>query len=163
MSVTPTPLISSIAHSPDVHGLPLDAIGGAVRPGTVALADARDERPPTSSFCAPRRQCEGVLGPVRFRTSEAAVPPRGFVRAGRTCSSRAPQPASRLVIYDARLAASAELGGGTRGGYESRAGQEYPTGGLLVKCVWEAMPGGETLQAHELHEEPIRLPPTQKF
>jgi hypothetical protein len=143
---------------PDVQGLSLDAIGGAVRPGTVSLADARRAAADfvflrTTPGSVRAFLCQFDLTPLtrRFRLDD--VLSQADLLLARSAAG------AELVIYDARLRPRVQLEIDPRRGYESRAGEEYPAGGLLVKWVGEAVPGVETLQAHDLREKPIRLPP----
>jgi hypothetical protein len=136
----------------EVRGLPLDVIGGAVRPGTVSLTDARRT---AADFVFLRTTPGGVTAflaqydftPLtrRFRLDDL------FGGADSLIARSATGPG--LVIYDAHLRPRLELDVATEGGYESRAGQEYPVDGLRVVRVWEAM------QAHDHRDEPILIRP----
>jgi hypothetical protein len=145
-------LIRGLLHRPPVRGLALDAIGEAVRPGVVALTDARRAaadfiflRTTPSSVRAFFQQFDFTPLTQRFRLDDLlggadVLIARAVVGPG-------------LVIYDAQLRPRVELEVATEGGYESRAGEEYPACGLRVTCVWEM------LQEHNLRKQPIRLLP----
>jgi len=150
--------LPSLPDRPAVHGLPLDAIGGAVRPGTVSLADARRAaadfvflRSTRSSVRALLTQYDFTPLMRRFRLDD--------VRGGADVLIARAAVGAGLVVYDARLRPRLELEVVTQEGYASRAGQEYPVGGLRVMRVWEAVAGSDALQAHDLGAEPIRVSP----
>jgi hypothetical protein len=60
-------LIQNLLARPPLHGLPLDAIAGAVRPGRFCLSPQHT------------KQREGLAGPIRFQPTRAAVPHRESV------------------------------------------------------------------------------------
>jgi hypothetical protein len=141
---------------PEVRGVPLDAIGGAVRPGSVSLTDAHRAaadfvflRTTPSSARAFLAQFDFTPLAQRFRVED--VLNGTDVLIARSATGRG------LVIYDAQLRPRVELEASTAGGYESRAGQEYPAEGLRVVRVWETPADGEALQAHDLRNESVRL------
>jgi hypothetical protein len=136
----------------EVRGLPLDVIGGAVRSGTVSLADARRAaadfvflRTTPGSVSAFLAQYDFTPLVRRFRLDDL------FGGADMLIARSAAAPG--LIVYDAQLRPRLELEVATEGGYESRARQEYPVNGLRVLRVWE------TAQAHDLREEPILIRP----
>ncbi len=136
----------------EVRGLPLDAIGGAVRPGTVSLADARRAaadfvflRTTPSSVRSFFAQYDFAPLTRRFHLEDWFG--GGDVLIARTADG------SGLMVYDAQLRPRLELEVATEGGYEGRAGQEYPVEGLRVMRVREAS------QAHDLRDEPITISP----
>ncbi len=140
----------------EVRGLPLDAIGGAVRPGTVSLVDARRSaadfvflRSTPGSAQAFLTRFDFTPLTRRFRLDDVL----GGADVLIAHSAAGPQ----LVIYDGRLRPRVELDVDTRGGYEHRAGEEYPAGGLLAQRVWEATPDNEALRVHDLRQEPMRV------
>ncbi len=142
----------------EIRGLPLDAIGDAVRPGTVSLADARRAaadfvflRSTPSSVKALLAQFDFTPLTRRFRVED--VLSGGNVLIARSATD------GRLVIYDSRLRPRVELQVTAERGFESRAGWEYPVGGLRVPRVWEATTDSEELQLHDLRDEPLRLSP----
>jgi hypothetical protein len=141
---------------PEVRGVPLDAIGGAVRPGSVSLADARRAaadfvflRTTPSSARAFLSQFDFTLLKQRFRLEDVLNGTDVLIARSAT--------GTELVIYDARLRPRLELEVSAGGGYGSRAGQEYPVDGLRVVRVWETIADGEALQAHDLRDESVRL------
>ncbi len=143
---------------PEVRGVPLDAIGGAARPGIVSLADARRAAADfvflrTTPSCARAFLAQFDFTPLtqRFRIADVLDGTDVLI----ACSTRG----MGLVIYDAQLRPRVELEVSPAGGYESRAGQEYPAEGLRVMRVWETPTDGDALQAHDLRNEPMRLAP----
>jgi hypothetical protein len=152
-------LVQRVLTSAAVPGLSLDAIGDAVRPGTVSLADARRAaadfvfmRNTPSSVRAFREQFDFTSVRRRFALEDLLC--GGDVLMARSAVS------DTLVLYDARFRARVEVEIGAENGFASRAGQEYPVDGLRVLRVWEATPDDATLQMHDLRHEPIRLPPS---
>jgi hypothetical protein len=146
-----------LAHS-EVRGLSLDAIGSAVRPGTVSLADARRAaadfvflRTTPGSVRAFLSQFDFTPLARRFRVDD--------LFGGADLLIARSVAGSGLVIYDARLRPRLELEVATEGGYEVRAGQEYPVDGLRVTSVWEATAEGDLLQAHDLRKEALPIRP----
>ncbi|HTU17331.1 MAG TPA: hypothetical protein VMG10_04655 [Gemmataceae bacterium] len=146
-----------LARSP-LPGLPLDAIGGAVRPGTVSLADARRAvadfvylRSTPSSVKALFAQIDFTALAQRFNIDDLLHGEDILIARSATSGS--------LVIYDARLRPRVELEVAAESGFESRAGQEYPIGGLRVLSV--SVPGmdSEVSQTHDLRNQPLPLPP----
>jgi hypothetical protein len=142
----------------EVHGLPLDAIGGAARPGTVSLADARRAAADFVFLRTTPASARALLGQFdftpltrRFRLEDVLTP--GNLLLARSAVG------AELVLYDAQLRPRVQLEVDTHQGYRSRGGEEYPAGGLLGTRVWETAPDGEMLPAYDLREEPIRLPP----
>ncbi len=141
----------------EICGLPLDAIGDAVRPGAVSLADARRAagdfvflRSTPSSVKALLAQFDFAPLARRFRIEDVLS---GDVLIARSAAN------GRLVIYDSRLRLRLELEVAAEKGFESRAGQEYPVCGLRVLRMWEATADSEELQVHDLCDEPLRLSP----
>jgi hypothetical protein len=136
----------------EVRGLPLDAIGGSSLPGTVSLADARRAsadfvflRTTPGSAASFRSQYDFTSLTRRFRLDDLLDGADLLIARSAT--------GPELVIYDARLRPRLEVEVATEGGYASRAGQEYPVNGLRVVRAWE------TLQAHDLRNEPISIRP----
>lgn len=146
------PMVQRLLAHPPLSGLPLDAIGGAVRPGTVSLADAcraaadfvflRSTPSSAKAFLA-----QFDFAPLSQRFSIDDLLGGENMLIARSAFSDA------LVIYDSRLGPRVELEVTAEQGFESRAGQEYPIGGLGVRRVWES----ETI--HDLRGQSIVLPP----
>jgi hypothetical protein len=111
-------------------GLPLDAVGEAVKPATVSLADGRRAAP---DFVV----LHTLPGNVRALTQQFEM--------GSACaellSSRVLIARSTtgpgVVIFDEALRPRLEIEPVLSSGYASRAGQEWPAGGLRVVRVWE--------------------------
>jgi hypothetical protein len=143
-----------LAHS-EVRGLPLDAIGGAVRPGIVSLVDARRASADfvflrSTPSCVRTFLTQYDFTPLtrRFRVEDMldgsdVLIARSAVGMG-------------IVLYDSRLRPRIELEVANDGGYEIRAGHEYSLEGLRVMHVWETT-HSEGLQAYDLRNEPMRL------
>ena len=143
---------------PPLPGLPLDAIGAAVRPGTVCLADASRAaadfvflRSTPSSVKAFLTQFD--FTPLTQRFDMADLLHGEEVLIARSAASGA------LVIHDSRLRPRVELEMAAEKGFESRAGQEYPMNGLRVLSVTVPRMDSEILQTYDLREQPLSLPP----
>jgi hypothetical protein len=140
----------------EIRGVSLDAIGGAVRPGTVTLADARQAAADFVFLRTTRSSARVFLAQFDFTPLARRFRVEDVLGGADVLIARS-ATGTGLVIYDARLRPRVELEVATRGGYASRAGQEYPVEGLQVTRVWEAIPGSDALQAHDLRNEPMRL------
>jgi hypothetical protein len=153
-------LFQRLLGQPEVRGLSLDAIGGATRPGTVSLADARRAAPDFVFLRTTPGSVKALLAQFDFTPLLEKHCPRVLPSgaAGQMLITRA-ATGPGLMIYDALFELSVELEIATEQGYESRAGQEYPAGGLRVVRVWEYLSGREAPEVYDLHDEPIRLPP----
>jgi hypothetical protein len=134
-------------------GLTLDAIGSAARPGTVSLCDARRAasdfvflRTTSSSVRAFLEQYD--FAPVKNRFHLADLLEGGDILIAQTVTSPC------LIVYDSQLRQRLELEVARQEGYDNRAGQEYPVGGLLVRWIKD-----ETGREHNLNGDPIRLLP----
>jgi hypothetical protein len=112
-----------------VRGLELDAIGAAVKPATVSLADARLA---ALDFVFVRTQ----PGSVRALLEQFDLGPAAdFLRGGRlVLLARAPD-GPQVIAYDEALRPRFKLEALTADGYVTRAGQERPAGGLRVSPV----------------------------
>jgi hypothetical protein len=125
-------LVQRLLARPSLVGLPLDAIGGAVRPGTVSLADARRA---SADFVFLRSTPSSVktflaqfdLTSLKQRFSIDDLLSGKDVLIARSATS------GGLVIYDAQLRPGVELEVAAEAGFRSRAGQEYPLGGLRIR------------------------------
>jgi hypothetical protein len=62
-----------------------------------------------------------------------------------------------IVVYNEQLRPRLELEVVAQQGYASRAGREYPLGGLRAVRLWAEH--GDSRSAHDLHARPILLPP----
>ncbi len=136
-----------LARAP-LPGLPLDSIGGAVRPGPVSLADARRAsadfvflRSTPSSVKALLNQFD--FTPLAQRFSIEDLLSGADVLIARSATS------SGLMIYDAHLRPRLELEVAAEAGCRSRAGQEYPVGGLRVRRVGQTATEWESLRVRE--------------
>jgi hypothetical protein len=124
-----------------VRGIPVALLPGAARPGVVSLADARQA---ARDFVVLRTTARSVRAFLdlydfaelrrRFRLDFLA-PDRFLLLLGGAGPC--------VMVHDAELRPRLELTFDTGRGYESRAGIEYPAGGLRVGRVWEdgATPG----------------------
>jgi hypothetical protein len=139
----------------EVPGLPLDRIGPAARPGSVTLADARRAAPDFVFLWTAR----GSVGALREQFDFSPLGERldlNWFDSGRVLVARA-AAGSGVILYDDALRPRVELEVPAAKGYESRAGQEYPAGGLLAVRLWQ--PAGDSLEEIDLRHAPIRLPP----
>jgi hypothetical protein len=106
-------------------GLPLDQIGGPVKPATVGLADARRAAPDFVFL-------HTLPGSVRALREQFDLSAWGALFEGRVLIARAPDGPG-VLVYDAALRPRLELEADVSEGYLSRAGQEWPAGGLRVR------------------------------
>src|SRR5262249_3302811 len=110
------------ADFPEVRGVPLDAIGGPVRPGSVSLADARRAAADfvflrTTPGSARAFLAQFDFAPLAQRFRVADLLDGADVLMARSATG------TGLVIYDAQLRPRVELEVSVGDGYESRAGQ----------------------------------------
>ncbi len=136
-----------LARAP-LPGLPLDSIGSTVRPGTVSLADARRAsadfvflRSTPSSVKALLAQFD--FTPLAQRFSIEDLLSGTDVLIARSATS------GGLMIYDAQLRPRLELEVAAEAGFRSRAGQEYPVGGLRVRRVGQTATEWESVRVRE--------------
>lgn len=124
-----------------VDGVPPPLPAGRPRPGTVCLADAYKV---ADDFVVARTTASSLrdfLGLFDF-TQLARRFPLDFLTSGRPAlvMRAGPEPANEggLVISDEKRRRRVELQVEGRAGYASRAGVEFPVGGLRVVRVWNA-------------------------
>jgi hypothetical protein len=146
------PLVQRLLAHPPLPGLPLDAIGGAVRPDTVSLADARRAAADFVFLRSTPSSVRAFVAQFDFTPLAQQFPIDDLLGGADVLIARSSTSAG-LVFYDSRRRPRVELEVATEKGFESRAGQEYPIGGLRVLRVWEL----ETI--HDLRSRPIILPP----
>jgi hypothetical protein len=143
--------LRSLLESPP-RGLPLDRVGGASRPGSVRLTDARLASPDFEFLWTTRSSLEtfkSLFNIYQFGDNPANVEYRLIVR----------NPAGAgLQCFDSeqRLRMEIEVDGSA--GHVCRAGVEYPAAGLLVTRLWGEAEDG-SLREHDLRAAPIRVPP----
>ncbi len=139
----------------EVPGLPLEAIGPAARPGSVTLADARRAAPDFVFLWTTR----GGIAALREQFDFSPLGERlnlDFLDAPRVLVARA-AAGPGVILYDEALRPRVELEVPAGEGYESRAGLEYPAGGVLAVRVWR--PAGGGMEEIDLRAAPVRLPP----
>lgn len=145
---------------PPLPGLPLDAIGGAVRPGTVSLADARRASADFVFLRSTPSSVKALLAQFDF-TSLAQRFPLDDLLGGADVLIARSATSGGLLLYDAEMRRRVELEVAAEKGFESRAGQEYPISGLRVLSVSMATANKEILQTYDLKNEPLLLPPSR--
>jgi len=143
---------------PPLPGLPLDALGGPLRPGTVSLTDARRA---SADFVFLRNTPSSVkafLAQFDFTplTQQFAI---DDLLSGKDVLIARSAPSGHLVIYDAQLRPRLELEVAAEEGFEIRAGQEYPVNGLRVRSVNVPAAGKEIWKTHNMASKPLSLPP----
>lgn len=143
---------------PSLPGLPLDAIGDAVRPGTVSLADARRVAADFVFLRSTPSSVKAVLAQFDFSPLVRRFPIDDLLHGDDVLIARSATNGN-LVIYDARLRPRVELEVAAEKGFESRAGQEYPSDGLRVLSVSVPARDSEVLRTHDLRSQPLSLPP----
>jgi hypothetical protein len=136
-----------LARAP-LPGLPLDSIGGAVRPGTVSLADARRAsadfvflRSTPSSVKALLDQFDFTPLAQRFSIEDLLSGADALIARSGTSGG--------LMIYDAQLRPRLEWEVAAEAGFHNRAGQEYPVGGMRVRRVGQTATEWESLRVRE--------------
>jgi hypothetical protein len=153
-------LVQRLLARPSLSGLPLDAIAGAVRPGTVSLADAR---PTSADFVFLRStpsSVEALLTQVDFSALLQRFPIDALLHKENVLIARS-AASGKLVIHDAQFRPRVEMEVAAEAGFESRAGQEYPVDGLRVLNVRVQERDKEVLQTYDLHKQPLTLPPSR--
>src|SRR5262249_25688689 len=123
-----------------VTGVPLEAVGGAERPGSVSLADARRASPDFVFL----RTVPGSVAALLAQFGFARLARRfglDYLTAGRRVVLARAAAGPGLVVYDEAFRPRLELEVDARAGYDSRAGEEFPAGGLLAVRVWEPAEG----------------------
>jgi hypothetical protein len=138
------------------RGLPLEAIGPAAKSGTVTLADAARAAPDFVFLWTTRAGVAALLRQFDFSPLAEQVD-LSFLTAGRVLVARSAQGPG-LRIYDEALRPRLELEVPTADGYEGRAGEEYPAGGLLAVRLWRPL-AEQGMEEIYLSGTPIRLPP----
>ncbi|HZT83091.1 MAG TPA: hypothetical protein VFA26_22880, partial [Gemmataceae bacterium] len=148
----------------EVAGLPLDAVVGSPRPGSVCLLDARKAADDFVFLRLTDRAAGDFLRQYglgelmrRFKLPNMARAPILIVRSN---SPEGP-PRVGLSLYDGRLRKRVEMDFDPRMGYASRGGVEYPLSPLRVLRVWEGSEGSDELRERDLHGELILLPPPE--
>jgi hypothetical protein len=139
----------------EVRGLPLDEIGPAARPGSVTLADARRAAVDFVFLQTTRGSVDALREQFDFTPLGERLN-LDFLDSGRVLVARA-AGGPGVILYDDALRPRVELEVPVGEGYESRAGQEYPAGGLLAVRVWRAADIG--MEEIDLRHAPIPLPP----
>jgi hypothetical protein len=149
------PEVEALRAGLDLAGLPPDRIGPAARPGSVTLADARRAAPDFVFL----RTTRGSVDALREQFDFMPLAERlnlDFLDAGRVLVAQS-AAGPGLVLHDEALRPRVELEVSVEEGYESRAGQEYPAGGLLAVRLWRPVDGG--LVETDLRPAPVRLRP----
>jgi hypothetical protein len=142
----------------NVPGLPLDRVGGATRPGAVSLTDAQGAAPDFVLL----RTTPGSLAALLAQFDFTALAQRfdfAFLTARREALVARAADGPGVLVYDTSFHPRLELRVPAEGGFASRAGQEYPAGGLLAVRVWEEVSGADELRLIELLAAPVVLPP----
>jgi hypothetical protein len=147
---------------PPLPGLPLDAIGGPVRPGTISLADAGRASADFVFLRSTPNSVKAFLAQFDFTPLAQRFSLDGLLRRESMLIARS-VASGCLVSYDARLRPRVELAVAAEKGFEMRAGQEYPLGGLRVLRLWQAATDGDVLHLHDLRNEAVSLPPRDAF
>jgi hypothetical protein len=137
-------------------GLPLEAIGPPVRPGTVSLADARRAAPDFVFLHTLPGSVRALLGQFDFAAGAGPWGAPGPLFSQRVLLARSLQGPG-VTVYDEALRPRLELAPVVEGGFVRRAGQEWPAGGLRVLRVWEEESG--EWRARDVRAEGVVLPP----
>lgn len=153
-------LVQRLLARPSLPGLPLEAVGEAVRPGTVSLADARRASADFVFLRSTPSSVKAFLAQFDFTPLAQRFPMQDLLCGGNVLIARS-ATSGRLVIYDAALRSRVELEVAADRGFERRAGQEYPVDGLRVLSISVPLRDKETLQTNYLDHQPLLLPPSR--
>jgi hypothetical protein len=134
--------LSRLMEGAETRGLPLDAVGGDARPGTVSLTDARRAAPDFVLLRTTPGSVRALLRQYDFTQLAKQMDLDWLLKGGRVLLAR-DAAGQGLVVYDDRLRPRLELLPQTASGYIRRTGQEYPAEGLLVKGKGELRPPSE--------------------
>jgi hypothetical protein len=130
-----------------VDGVPPPLAAGRPRPGTASLADAFKVADDFLILRTTASSLRAFLGLFDF-TELVRRFQLDFLTDGRPAlvMRAGPGPGSEggLAIFDEKLRRRVELRVEGGAGYASRAGVEFPVGGLRVVRVWDAADDGET-------------------
>ncbi len=129
---------------PPLVGLPLDAIGEAVRPGTVSLADARRASADFVFLRSTPSSVKALLAQFDFTSLTQRLSIEDLLGGADVLIARSATH-DGLVIYDAQLRPRLELTVAAEAGFRSRAGHEYPVAGLRVRGAGQAAANSEII------------------
>jgi hypothetical protein len=121
----------------ETRGLPLDAVGGDSRPGTVSLTDARLATPDFVLLRTTPGGVRALLGHYDFTALAEKIELDWLLNGSHVLVARN-TAGPGVLVYDAELRPQLELIPQTAGGYVSRAGQEYPREGLSVRRLTQS-------------------------
>jgi hypothetical protein len=143
--------VRGLPEAPAVAGLPLDAIGTTPRPGVVSLADARQASPDFVFLRTTAASLQDLLDLFDF-TPMAASCDIGFLTVQRRALVARSAKGTGIVVYDEQFRPRLELEVAIEQGYATRAGCEFPGGGLRLVRAWDEGGAEVTLP------EPVPLP-----
>ena len=129
--------LSRLAEGTETHGLPLDAVGGDARPGSVSLTDALKATPDFIMLRTLPGSVRALLEQYDFAKLTEQMDLEWLLNGGRVLLARN-AAGKALLVYDASLRPRLELLPHTESEYARRAAQERPATGLLVKEVGAA-------------------------
>jgi len=141
-------VIQRLLARPTLPGLPLDSIGGAVRPGTVSLADARRASADFVFIRSTPSSVKALLDQFDFTPLAQRFSLKDLLSGADVLIARS-TTSGGLMIYDAQLRSRLELEVAAEAGFHRRAGQEYPVGGLRVRRVGQAATECESIRVRE--------------
>jgi len=150
-------------HTLRVEGIPLHAVAGQSRPGSVSLADARKVAGDFVFVRTTRQTVEDFLRVFDFSTLQRRYS-LDFLAPGRPVLilrefSRRSEGNPMLAVYDEQIRKRLELAIPLAGGYVNRGGVEFPAVGLAVVRCWESVNPLAPLREHDLRAEPVLVPP----
>jgi hypothetical protein len=154
---TDAPEVERVRAALEIRGLPLEVIGPAAKPGVVSLADARRAAPDFVFLWTTPSGVRALLQQFDFTHLEERFDLSFLHPERQLLLARSPEgPALR--IYDEWMRPRLELEVPVQEGYESRAGEEYPTAGLLAVRIWEPQ-ANDASDVAELSINPLRIIP----
>jgi hypothetical protein len=131
--------LSRLAEGTETRGLPLDAVGGDARPGSVSLTDARKAAPDFVLLRTTPGSVRALLEHYDFPKLAEQMDLEWLLAGGRVLLAR-DAAGEALVVYDAHLRPRLELLPQTKSANTRRAAQEYPATGLVVNEMVEPFP-----------------------
>jgi hypothetical protein len=146
-----------------VAGLPLRATGRIPSPGAVSLDDALRVADDFLLVCTTRQTAREFLAQFDFTALAERFGLSYLDGRERLLIVRGPSIGrggqGTLVVYDADFRCQLELEPDPSGGYQSRAGREYPAAGLRLLRLWESFGSDKELQERDLTSEAITIEP----
>jgi hypothetical protein len=137
------------------RGIPVEALPADSRPGVVSLADARQASADFVVLRTTARSAQAFLDLYDWRALESRFR-LDWLTGGRPVLILG-TAAGQAAVYDAEVRRRLELAYDPAAGYETRAGIEFPAGGLHVVRVSTEGETPGSFREHDLRDEGIVL------